>query len=462
MSMAQDPIHPEVEQPTRVRWLIFALACGSSWFLYLHRYTWNVIAPFLKEDYGFNNLELSAIYTLFNSTYGALQIPSGIVCDWFGPHLFLGVIIVAWSLVFPMYGLVGGSKVGLGAVRLAFGATQAGAYPALSKVTERWFPVKTRTVVQGWVATFFGRSGGAMSSIILGTVLIGLLGMDWKWALAVMGGAGMLYGVVFLLLFRNSPGVDGRVNAAERALIVEGTPPPDPQDPPVLPFRRVLKNRSMLFFVMQQIMSAGADVVYVLYMGDYFLNVKGFEMVKAGWLISLPLWGGAIGGMLGGVCNDLMISWTGSRRWGRSLVGFTGKFLACGLVFVAIAQDDGVAAAWALFAVKFFSDWSQPTVWGTCTDLGGRYAATVFGVINTSGSIGGLISPFVFGFILDWNTVDKVTDYNPLFVTMAVMYMISAVCWFGIDCTESLEKRLAPGGDLVEAEAPPADLDKST
>jgi hypothetical protein len=31
--------------PTNVRGLVFALACGTSWFLYLHRYTWNFIRP---------------------------------------------------------------------------------------------------------------------------------------------------------------------------------------------------------------------------------------------------------------------------------------------------------------------------------------------------------------------------------------------------------------------------------
>jgi nitrate/nitrite transporter NarK len=126
-------------------------------------------------------------------------------------------------------------------------------------------------------------------------------------------------------------------------------------------------------------------------------------------------------------------------------------------MFVAISQDGAVAAGWALFAVKFFTDWSQPTVWGTCTDIGGRYSATVFGVINTSGSIGGLVSPIAFGAILDWNTsmvlvdgIEKsVANYNPLFVTVAVMYVISAFCWIMIDCTDSLEARLAPGGDLA-------------
>jgi ACS family glucarate transporter-like MFS transporter len=176
--------------------------------------------------------------------------------------------------------------------------------------------------------------------------------------------------------------------------------------------------------------------------------------------------------MLGGFFNDLMIQWTGSRRIGRSAVGFTGKFIACILMFVAISQDGATAAAWSLFAVKFFTDWSQPTVWGTCTDIGGRYSATVFGVINTSGSIGGLVSPIFFGVILDWNTSNVLVDgieksvanYNPLFVTVAVMYIISAFCWIMIDCTDSLESRLAPGGDLagdVPEEEPDAAADES-
>ncbi len=444
------------ERPTRVRWLMFSLACGTSWFLYLHRYTWNVIGPYLAEDYGLSKTELGTIFTFFTPTYGIGQIPSGILCDFIGPHMFLGVIIVLGSLVMPLYGVAGG-RTGLIAVRLAFGAAQAGTYPSLSKVTATWFPVKTRTIIQGWVATFFGRSGAAMSSIILGSLLIGYFQMSWQWGLVVMGGAGVLFGIVFLALFRNSPDEHPGVNDAERALIAEGSPPPDPSAPPVLPLRVAIRNRSMLFFVIQQITSAGADGVYVLFMGDYFLNAKGFDITQAGLLISLPLWGGAIGGMLGGFFNDLMIQWTGSRRIGRSAVGFTGKFIACILMFVAISQDDGVAAAWSLFAVKFFTDWSQPTVWGTCTDIGGRYSATVFGVINTAGSIGGLVSPILFGAILDWNTskvlVDgitkSVTDYNPLFVTVSVMYVISAMCWILIDCTDSLESRLAPGGDLA-------------
>jgi|GEM_PF-190674 len=430
-------------KPTNVRWEMFALACGTSWFLYLHRYTWNIVGAKLMAEHGFSKTQLGAIFTFFSPTYGFGQIPSGVLCDFIGPHVFLGIIIILWSLVLPCIGIPGGFT-GLASVRLLFGATQSGAYPSLSKVTHAWFPAKSRTIVQGWIATFFGRGGGAMSSIILGYVLMEKCGLSWQWSLVWMGMAGLVFGVLFLVFFRNSPEEHPRVNRAEIDLINEGRTPAKSTDARVLPWRRVVRNRSMLFFVIQQILSAGADGVYVLYMGDYFLNAKGFEIGKAGLLVSLPLWGGAIGGMLGGYCNDWLIRWTGSRRWSRSSVGFTGKTLACILMFVVISQDDGVAAAWALFAVKFFSDWSQPTVWGTCTDLGGRYSASVFGVINTSGTIGGLVSPVLFGMILDYNTTNKVTNYTPLFVVISGMYLASAVCWWFIDSTTNLEADLEP------------------
>jgi hypothetical protein len=37
------------DRPTRVRWIIFALACAASWLLYLHRYAWGVMKPSFRR-----------------------------------------------------------------------------------------------------------------------------------------------------------------------------------------------------------------------------------------------------------------------------------------------------------------------------------------------------------------------------------------------------------------------------
>ena len=435
------------QHPTKVRWLMFVLACMTSWFLYLHRYTWNIIRPELKEEFGFNNTQLESIYTAFSVTYGLGQIPSGMICDFFGPHLFLGIIIALWSLMLMCFS--GANSIGsFSTIRVVFGATQAGGYPSLAKVTKLWWPLKTRTIAQGIIASFFGRSGGAMSSIIMATVLMGMFGLGWRTALLAMGGMGLAFAALFLWFARNQPETDTRVNEAEVKLIREGEESSD-AGRAVLPVSRALQNPSLLVFILQQMMNAGADGIYAFLMGSYFREARGIEdAFVLGLLISLPLWGGALGGVAGGFVNDGLIQMTGNRRWSRAAAGFSGKFVACLMMFVAISQTSGVAAAWCLFVVKFFTDWTQPTVWGTCTDMGGRYSATVFSIINTSGSIGGIITSLSFGVILDLyittETVDgmatTVTNYTPVFNIVAGMYLVSALCWFFINCTNSLDQ----------------------
>ena len=135
------------ERPTRVRWLVFFLASGTSWMLYLHRYSWNFIRPALLDEYDFTNSQVDRIFTAFNVSYAFGQIPGGIICDFFGTHLFLGIIIVLWSVLLPCFGLTG-NFYGLAGLRLGFGAAQAGCYPSLSKVTRVWFPLRTRTITK--------------------------------------------------------------------------------------------------------------------------------------------------------------------------------------------------------------------------------------------------------------------------------------------------------------------------
>lgn len=448
---------PTDRQPiaTGVRWRVFALACGASFLLYLHRYSWNVVGPKLQAEFAFSHTQVAFLFSLFYYTYAAGQIPSGLIIDRFGPHRFLSIIMLSWSIA--VTGIAQTTNlVLLGLCRLVFGAAQAGCYPALTQVTRQWFPAGQRTLLQGWIATTFGRSGGAMSPIIVGAVLMGWCGLSWQAAVTSLGLIGIVYAFLFWRVFRNSPQSHPGVNAAELALIADGTVQAGDRapgarqpllSPPLLSPRRALRNRSMRFFVVQQFMDAGSDVAFVSLIGAYFLQARGFDISTTGWLASLPLWGGALGGIAGGWLNDRLIRSTGSRRWSRSCVGFVGKVVGCVILALVVRQTSGQAAAFCLFAAKFFSDWSQPTTWGTCTDLGGRFSATVFSIINTAGTIGGVTMPLIFGGLLDWFTRTAVidgqtvtaTNWSPLFYLLASMYLASGLCWLFVDCTRTLD-----------------------
>jgi sugar phosphate permease len=430
--------------PTNRRRVVFALACITSFLLYLHRYTWNLIRPELQREYGFSNTTLEAIGSTFYFSYGVGQVPSGIVADVFGPHVFLAVIIVAWSLVIPLHAVTG-STAGLATARLLFGAAQAGAYPALGQVTRTWFPMRSRTTVQGWVASFFGRGGGALSSVLMGAVLMDWLGLSWRWSLLVMAGPGVLFGLVFLALYRNRPEDDPQVNAAERALIQEGTSPGGSQRR-VLPFREALRHRALRILVTVQLLNAGADIAYTTLMGSYFDSLGVKDKATLGLLISFPLWGGALGGIAGGMLNDRLIRRIG-QRWARSFVGCVGKVMAVSILLVSVNLPTATAIATGLFFVKFFSDWTQPTVWGTCTDIGRQYSATVFSIVNTAGTLGAIVTLLIVGPVLDYFSVERmvdgeietITSFTPMFVIVGSMYVATGLGWLLIDCTKPID-----------------------
>ena len=419
-----------------IPWRVFALACGTSFLLYLHRYSWNIVGPMLQDDFRLSNRESGFLFSLFYYTYAGAQIPAGVVIDRFGAHRFLSVAIAAWSVAIAAIGQ-SSSMLLIGGSRLLFGMAQAGCYPALNKVTASWFDPARRTVLQGWVATTSGRCGGAMAPIILGAFLMERCRLSWETALGVLGIVGVAYGLVFWWWYRDPPEKPAPVDEDLAAPRIRVT----------LPWGRAWRNGSLRFFTLQQFLDAGSDVAFVSLVGTYFLRARGFDIAKTGWLASLPLWGGALGGIVGGWLNDRSIALTGSPRWSRSGVGCAGKVVGCVLLVLAVRQESGVAAAWFLCAAKFFSDWSQPTTWGTCTDLGGRYSATVFSIINTAGTLGGIIMPIVFGELLDRYTtlaagaglVVARTDWTPLFFLLAAMYLGSGVCWLLVDCTRKIQ-----------------------
>lgn len=433
-------------RPTAIRRRIFALACGTSFLLYLHRYTWNMVGPELQRDHDLTNTQAQLLFSLFYYTYAGFQVPSGILIDRTGPHRFLSVGIVSWSLALAGLALAPALWM-LGAVRLLFGLGQAGCYPALTKTSRSWFPASRRTVLQGWIATTAGRSGGALAPIILGSVLMGPLGLSWQTSLLILAGAGIAWGVIFAIGFRDTPADHPGVNEAEKALIAENEKPAAADSAERFPWGRAVRSPSLGAFIVQQFLDAGSDVAFVSLMGAYFLRARGFDFSKTGWLASLPLWGGALGGIVGGWLNDRLIYRTGNRRWTRSGVGAVGKLIGCGMLALVTKPEDGLMAGLALMLAKFFSDWSQPTVWGTCTDLGGRFSATVFSIINTAGTLGGVAMPIIFGLVLDAYTTKIVkddttilfTDWEPLFLLLAAMYLGSGICWTLIDCTKRLD-----------------------
>ena len=155
-------------------------------------------------------------------------------------------------------------------------------------------------------------------------------------------------------------------------------------------------------------------------------------MAEMGLFAGLPLWGGALGGLVGGLLNDFLIRSTGSVRLSRAIVAMAGKSIGGMLIVASLFVEDGRNVMLVLAAVKFFGDWSLSTQWGAITDVAGPAAGTIFGIINTCGSLGGFAAGPVMGF------VKQEYGWDALFILVASVYGAAALCWLLIDSSRRL------------------------
>ena len=423
---------------TRIRHLMLALCCSISLILYLHRYTWGFIKKDVQDELGWDLVTLGWMDAFFSLTYGIGSIPSGLACDWFGARWFLILIILLWSLSLG-WSSVATTKVSMAASRLFFGLTQSGCYPTLGKVSKNWFPLGNRTLRQSMI-TGSGRLGGALAFFIVGSVLMSDLGLSWRWALGVLTLLGVLLATAVLLLFGNSPAEHPWANQQEADFVTAEDPVAIHSSGSVLNWRHVVRSRNMWLLLGRAFLSNVADTVYVYWIPLYFMRVKGTDLSEAALNASLPLIGGAVGGIFSGWMQERLIRDFRNRRWARSSIGFASKFLAMGFIVSSLYFEDARVVAWVFFIVKFFGDWEGPVTWGTATDIGGKNSATVFGWINTMGSIAAVIAGPMTGLII-------MAGWNVLFLTMALEYLGVAVIWLFINCTVPIEPGLKPAPD---------------
>jgi ACS family D-galactonate transporter-like MFS transporter len=425
-------------RPTTVRWRVFALAFGTSWLLYLHRYVFAFVKPTLADEWKLSSTALGQLDSAFSICYSLFQLPLGIVADIAGVHWVLSGLILVWCSGLAMMAWAPTAKM-MWLAQAAHGTGQSSVYACLNRVARMWYPPAMRTTLQGAVGVLAGRLGALSSSLVFTSLLLGVLGLDWRTAIWILVAVGIVHLLLFSLVFRNAPRDHPAVNDAE-ARLIEGDNSATLaaalrtcQRTHIGAMLRSMTPRSLfnlMCLAIQSILSTFADNVYSNWIPLFLSQVHQLEFKKMGIYSALPLLGGAIGGLVGGILNDYFIALTQNRRWSRVGVAFVGKGVAAILMFAALFfYDRPYAFCVFLFFVKLWSDWSLTTSLGVVTDIGGHATASVFAFNNSVAGIGFVIAPIAFGAIADHY------NWRMVFITVGATYAACAISWLFIDST---------------------------
>jgi MFS transporter, ACS family, glucarate transporter len=411
---------PSFLKPTRVRFGVLGFACSLSLLTYLDRICIMRVKPDIQRDLGLSDVQVGLVFSAFLLGYALFEVPSGWMGDVWGSRRVLTRIVLWWSLFTALTGAVwpftldSGHRLTIAGldlpilvngflllllVRFLFGVGEAGAYPNLTRVVSAWFPYRERGMAQGaiWMSA---RLGGAIAPFVIGRLTVAL---GWRPAFWILGLVGVVWCLAFIAWFRNSPEEKPSCNAAERELIRAGSygwKSEDAASHAWPPWRKLVGSVTLWALCVVAACVSFGWYFYPTWQPQYLEQVHGISYEHSEILTGLPFLCGAAGSLLGGRLSDWLVHVTGSRRWGRSLMGVVG-FTGAGLCVLATGFTVRPGQAVTLLCLAFFiNDLAIPAIWASCQDVGGRFAGTVAGIMNMAGGVGAILSPALTPVIL--------------------------------------------------------------
>lgn len=433
-----------IQRPTGVRYSVLAFVCSLSLLTYLDRICIMRARTDIQRDLDISDTLMGFIFSAFTLGYTIFEIPIGWMGDRWGSRVVLTRIVLGWSFftaltgfVFRFHldilpGLFIDAVVCLIAIRFCFGVGEAGAYPNITRIVGIWFPAPERGTAQGavWMAA---RIGGAFAPLVLGRIssLIG-----WRWAFAVLGAVGVTWVAAFWWWFRDYPSQHPKVNLAERELIEEhqGVGHGGHSWPG---FKPIFLNLSVWAMCWAGIWVCVGWYFYPTWQPKYLEERFGFK--PDGWelevLTGMPFLFGALGCIAGGRLSDILIRTSLGSRWGRAVIGLIGFFGAGACFVLATFANRAWEAVTLLCLAALLNDLAIPVLWASAAEVGGRFAGSISGVMNTAGGVGAILCPILIPIVLNWlpTGLETAFRWQIIFWGLACAWFLAALAWLIID-----------------------------
>ena len=198
------------------RWLMAFLLGTGVVVTYFDRINLSVSRDALNATFGLSLVGFGYLSSAFSWTYGAMQLPAGMLLDRFGIKQVGRIGTFLWSCA-TFAAAISTSIAALFGARLLLGIAESPIFPANAKAIGAWFPQKERSFPMAIT------DGAAKFSSAVGVPFIGLLliHFGWRWSFAATGIISFVYFLLFFFIYR-SPSEDRKLSQREFEYIRNG------------------------------------------------------------------------------------------------------------------------------------------------------------------------------------------------------------------------------------------------
>lgn len=376
----------------------------------------------IAEDMNLSDKQMGWVLSAFALGYALLQTPSGMLADRFGPRKVLSAIVILWS-AFTALTSVAWNYLSMLLIRFLFGASEAGAFPSITRAVFSWYPLKERGLITG--INFSGSRIGAAFALPAIAWMIQKFG--WKLSFVVLSVIGFLWAILWYSKFRDTPEMHKTISQEEKDYIISNRQQSDPKSSSSISMAEMLRSKNMWFAMLQYFASNFTFFFTLTWLFPHLQSKYGLEIIEAGFYASAPLIGGALGNWFSGWMIDIIYKkgkWKQSRRL-PAILGFSMVIIG----LIGSLQMETVNGAIIFLSLAIFgADMTLSPSWSFCADIGKRNSGAVSGTMNMAGNIGSFITALAFPYLRSWTGSEE-----PFFYVGAGLALLAIYAWTRMD-----------------------------
>jgi len=403
-----------------LRWWIGGILFASTVINYIDRQTLSILAPYLKQDYHWSNVDYANIAIAFRLAYTIGQSICGRLIDRVGTRRGLTIGVTFYSIVSLLTSLANGIT-SFAFFRFLLGAGESANWPGASKAVSEWFPKRER----GLAAALYD-SGSSVGGAIAPFLILPLY-FRWGWRVAfVIPG---LLGFLWLIAWRRMyhlPQDHPRISDDERRMILAETQEIQSTGKPRRRWFDLLKLPQTWGTIISKALT---DPVW-FFVTDWFpiyLVAKGIPLKSGLLAVWVPFLAADLGNFFGGGMSGYLIrrGWPlGTARKALVVFGGVGVMLLIPTIFTA-----NLYLITLLFAMATFSYASFSTIANVLpTDLFTSDAvASVSGLSGTGAGIGTIIAFELIGHFSDARQAAAVHSFDPIVIVAGLIPFIGMI-----------------------------------
>ena len=376
-------------------WIVWGLGCLFYFYECLLQVSPSVMSSELMRDFSVTSQTLGILSGIYFYSYAAMQLPGGVMMDYFGPQRLLTIATSICAISTIAFGLTDNFFMAcLARLMIGFGSSFAAV--GAMKLAANWFPAERFALLTGMMVTIgmLGAIGGEAPLALL------IDSAGWRQSMIIMGSIGV---VLAFLIFTVAKDVPKKAHGHHHASTVE-------EEPLISSLVTLLKNKQLWFVAFYGGLMYMATPIFCGLWGVPFLMFKMhiakataanyISLVFIGWAIASPLWG-------------IFSNRIGLRK-PPMYIGNIGALISCLLFIYAPIQSSWLIELF-LFSFGLFSAGFLPAFALAKELCSKKYVATGLSFMNMMNMVGIAVGQPVIGFILDklWQgeVVDKVRVY---------------------------------------------------